>query len=43
MYIDNEEDWIKLSSDIELEEAKRFTAKNENTTLRLKVEKKRKN
>jgi len=38
-YLDNENDWIKLSSDVELEEAKRFLVKNENTTLRLEVRK----
>jgi len=37
MYIDNENDLIKLSTDVELEEAKRCTTKSENTTLRLQV------
>jgi len=40
VYIDNEDDWIKISTDIELEEAKSFTLKSENTTLRLQVKKK---
>jgi len=35
LYIDNEEDNIKLSSDVELEEAKRVTSKSEPKTLRL--------
>jgi len=39
VYIDNEDDWIKISTDIELEEAKSFTLKSENTTLRLQVKK----
>jgi len=39
VYIDNEDDWIKISTDVELEEAKRFTLKSENTTLRLQVKK----
>jgi len=37
MYIDNEGDFIKLSTEVELEEAKRCTTKSENTTLRLQV------
>jgi len=42
VYIDNEDDWIKISTDVELEEAKRFTLKSENTTLRLQVKKNKK-
>jgi len=38
LYIDNENDNITLSTDVELEEAKRFTSKSENKTLRLLVQ-----
>jgi hypothetical protein len=37
LYLDNENDWIKLSTDVELDEAKRFTTKCEDKTLRLQV------
>jgi len=42
VYIDNEDDWIKISTDIELEEAKSFTLKSEKHNTQVTSKKTRK-